>query len=140
MGSNLDPRVSREPERLSQGKRFHKQMAAEWGDAEGVVTPERRAATGRIDIHIDTGGTIDAVVELKNTDWDRMAPHRLRPNARRYIRQVWRYMEAIMEEGNDVQPSIIFARMPSDPERKLLVERWFSDECVTVVWLDESPD
>jgi hypothetical protein len=36
------------------------------------------------------------VLEVKNTDWDLRALHRVIPNLRRHARQVWGYLEPLV--------------------------------------------
>jgi hypothetical protein len=136
----------REPRRLSDGKCFHGELQEDFErTSDGVVTRERRVTTpdgrpGRIDIHVDVDEDLDAVVEFKRSDWDKMAPHRIGPNIRRHIRQVWKYIDAITEEGKDVSPGIVFAHVPKDAELKRRIEEAFEEECITIVWADEGPD
>lgn len=132
--------VSREPPRLSKGRDFHRAVAEEWltdDSAEGDRTPEYPVHRGRVDIHVVADDVLEAVVEVKNTDWDLMAEHRLRPNALRHIRQVWKYVEALLEQGKEVSPGIIFPRVPSTPGRREKLEEWFGDYGIAVVWQDE---
>jgi hypothetical protein len=94
-----------EPERLRQGKAFHKKIQKDWEKtAEGDVSVEKtvlrspdrdggKGRMGRIDVHIDAGDIV-AVLEIKDSDWDRMTIKALRRNVRRQIRQVWKYIES----------------------------------------------
>jgi len=50
-----------------------------------------------------------------------MAPRRVRPNARRYVRQVWGYIESQLQKGQEV-------------------ERLFSEAGIAVVWQDETAE
>jgi hypothetical protein len=132
-----------QPRQLADGKGFHDELQEDFiRTSEGRVTRERpirstSGKTGRIDIHVAVDEELDSVVEFKRSDWDRMAPHRVGPNIRRYVRQVWRYIEAVMEEGKDVSPGIVFAHMPKDAGLKRRIEEAFEEECITIVWADE---
>jgi hypothetical protein len=136
--------LAQEPPRLVEGKGFHAELQDNFiRTSEGTVTRERPIRTpsgrlGRIDIHIVAGDDLDAVVEFKRSNWDAMAPHRIGPNIRRYIRQVWRYIEAVMEEGKDVSPGIVFANKPKDPDLKRRIEKAFEDDCITIIWDDDT--
>jgi len=133
-------RASNEPTVLSDGKTFHKAVADEWltdPTAEGDITPEHRVKTGRLDIHVVADDVLEAVVEVKNTNWDTMAEHRLRPNVLRHIRQVWKYIDDLLEQGKEVSRGIIFPRMPTAAGRKDMLEEWFGEYGISVVWQDE---
>jgi len=39
-----------------------------------------------MDIHVDSGATMDAIVEIKATNWDRMTLSAVRRNVRRGVR------------------------------------------------------
>jgi hypothetical protein len=129
---------------LSRGTEFHREIQRDFlQTADGERRTAERSCrttggqTGRIDIHIEVDDALHSVIEVKHSDWDRMASHRVQPNIRRYVRQVWRYIEAVAEEGKDISPAIIFARAPSDPVLKRRIESAFEDECITVAWADE---
>jgi hypothetical protein len=135
--------------RLRDGKSFHKRVQEEWArTAEGAPRSERSCCkpngkTGRIDIHVAVDEGLVALVEIKNTDWDRMSLSAVRRNASRHARQVWDYirsqLEGIQEDrGKDVCPGIIFPRRPTGPERLKLVEELFEGEGIPVVWEDET--
>ena len=132
-----------EPRRLVDGKSFHAELQDDFiRTTDGKVIRERSVRTpagkwGRIDVTVEYDGLVN-VVEFKRSDWDAMAPHRIGANIRRYIRQLWRYIEGVMEEGNDVAPGIVFAHVPKDPELKRRIERAFEEECITVAWEDET--
>lgn len=74
---------------------------------------------GWIDIRLlDESGGYAVVVELKTPDWDRMTGHRVRPDALRHARQLWRYINSELEDY-DVTPSLDYPSSPSDIERKV---------------------
>ncbi len=133
-----------EPERLRCGKELHKQIQQEWKDeAEGDVCLEKgikkpNGRSGRIDTHVQADEELVAVVEVKDSNWDAMAPKRVRPNARRYARQIWTYIESQLEDGRQVSPGIIFPKRPQVAGRREEVERLFDEEGIPVVWQDET--
>ena len=146
--------AKKEPEELRRGKAFHKEIQAEWeSDAEGIVYRERTVLVrggwkGRVDVFVDTDepdGVI-AIVEIKASDWDKMADKAVRRNARRQINQVWKYIESQIKdgkmvatgEGKGVSPGIIFPKRPADKKRMKLIEEMFEEEGIPVVWHDES--
>jgi hypothetical protein len=89
---------------------------------------------GRIDLRLvdeDEGHSV--VVETKATDWDKMASHRVRPNALRHARQLWRYIDAELERG-PVLPALVYPAEPNTPLRKEEVEAILHERFIQVVW------
>ena len=132
-----------EPKRLREGKAFHKKVQAEWkADAEGNVetekTVKKKDRKGRLDVFVsEDGSEVRAIVEIKNSDWDKMTPQAVRRNVKRQARQVWRYIE-LQPTVDGICPGIVFSKRPSDPERLKLIEHMFEEEGIPVVWEDES--
>jgi hypothetical protein len=119
-----------EPDLLPIGKAFGKLVATQYptGMAEGRAQAEAPVAVaggrpGRIDLLLvvdDQGWPLLVVVEVKNTDWDARAAHRLRPNLARHARQVRRYLDSLqpgleMGELAGVQAALVYPRWPSIP-------------------------
>jgi hypothetical protein len=63
-----------------------------------------------------TGLPFVVVLEPKATDWDRLAMARIRPNVLRHARQVWTYLESLVErvagELAFVQGALVYPRRP----------------------------
>lgn len=78
------------------------------------------------------------LVEIKATDWDAMRPERVRPNALRHIRQIWRYIEADLGPA-DVVPALVYPAAPRDPDRRREIEALMDQHLIQVVWRAESP-
>lgn len=138
-----------EPILLSEGKKFEKNVKKEWHDTakDGIITYERpirkeNNRKGRIDIFVDeVGDDLVSVVEIKNTDWDKMKLENVRRNARRHIRQIWEYIDSQMRSNEvNVCPGIIFSKIPQDINRLKLIESMFENEGIQVVWHNESID
>lgn len=131
--------------RVKRGRKFENWERDQWvGDLNEQAKFEAATAykgrRGRIDIKLvdeDEGHTI--VVEIKATNWDKMKPYRVRPNALRHVRQLWRYIEAELEEG-DVLPAIIYPRTPKTPGRKDEIEEILQEMGIQVVWRDEQDE
>ena len=83
-----------------------------------------------------------SVIEIKRTDWDRMKPHRVRPNVQRHARQVWRYIEPFLddEDPRDACPGIIYEHVPTVPGRVEEIETVLNERAIQVVWRTESMD
>lgn len=75
------------------------------------------------------------VVEIKATDWDKMAHHRVRPNALRHANQLWRYVEAELLD-RQVLPALVYSTEPRIPGRKEEIEGILHERFVQVVWRD----
>ncbi len=133
-----------EPERLRRGKVFHKEVQEEWhatakGDVETELTVKKDGVgKGRMDVFVSDGSSeVRAIVEIKNSDWDRMTPSAVKRNVRRQARQVWKYIELHSSEDG-ICPGIIFPKRPHDPRRMELIESLFEEETIAVVWQDET--
>lgn len=127
---------------IKRGREFEEKERSQWSPEDGeelsFEAPSRwQGKRGRIDIRLfDLEEGFTVVVELKATDWDRMAPHRIRPNALRHARQVWRYIEAELE-NYDVVPALVYPSTPKTPGRKEEVESILHERFIQVVWRDD---
>ena len=132
----------------TRGKQFELLEKAEWhGVRNGRVSFEHalgvgKGRRGRIDILIDelgqdALGIYETVIEVKATDWDVMADHRVRPNVLRHARQVMRYVYPFLERGVGVCPAIVYPRAPSSRERRMRIEAALEERWIQVVWYDE---
>ena len=133
-----------EPGRLRGGKAFHRKVQADWkADAEGDVQIELTSKMpgkkpGRLDVFVSENGSgLRAIVEIKDSDWDKMTPQAVRRNVKRQARQIWRYIE-LQTTIDGICPGIVFPKRPKDPERLKRIEQLFEDEGIPVVWEDES--
>lgn len=141
--------MSEEPSLLKKGKQFHEHVQDEWlRTAGGRVRKEKNIPKsgkrgGRADIFVDEiGDDLVSIVEIKNTDWDKIKLENIRRNVKRQARQLWRYIDDTQEEFHEksVSPGIIFPKLPNDTERIKLVESLFEREFIQVAWQDESLD
>lgn len=168
----LDSRLSTgQPgtELLKRGRLFHVRVQTAFlaGLLGADAAPERpvtlsRTRSGRVDLLVlPSGGEVAAVViEIKSTDWDALAEHRVRPNLRSHIRQLQRYLDVYIDdlrqesgpddlglELDDGRPAtrkwdsvsgvLLYPRRPATPARVHLVEEIVYREALTVVWYDE---
>lgn len=127
-----------------------------WRNEGGVIsridqgTPSTRP--GRVDILIeledDSGLPAFVVVETKRTDWSRQRADRVRPNARRHARQVWQYLEPLVDRVDRgeiacVQAALLYPRRPAADRTRLLEHVLGSGEVpgegygITVVWWED---
>jgi Holliday junction resolvase-like predicted endonuclease len=128
--------------RLKRGRRFETWERAQWAaeDSEKIVTEastQWKGKRGRIDLLLlNDEEDYAVVVELKATDWDKMAAYRVRPNALRHARQIWRYIEARLEESS-VIPALVYLSSPRTTGRKEEVEAILNEQGIQVVWRDD---
>lgn len=125
--------------RAARGRLFETWERSKW-TKPGHTGKEDEAPTtwqgkrGRIDLRlIEKEDGYSVVVEIKATDWDRMAPHRIRPNVLRHARQLWRYIEAELIEQS-VVPAIVYPCEPEAPGRKEEIEAILNERLIQVVW------
>jgi hypothetical protein len=93
-------------------------------EAPVTVGPGRR---GRIDLllEVDDGRRpLLIVVEIKNTDWDARAPHRIRRNLARHARQVWRYLDALLPRLDTGELAGVQAGWSTPAARHIQVGLW----------------
>ncbi len=141
-----------EPDILRIGKAFGQHVAIEYpkGMIDGsaateVSVPAVRRRYGRIDLLIeadDSGRPLLVVVEVKNTDWDARAHHRVNPNLSRHARQVWNYLEALIPrldagELGGLQAALVYPHRPSQPGRAEIIKRKLDSLGISVVFYDE---
>ena len=103
-------------------------------DVEFEAATAWKGRRGRIDLRlVDEEDGHSVVVETKATDWDRMASHRVRPNALRHARQLWRYIDAELE-SRQVLPALVYPNEPDTPGRKKEIESILNERFIQVVW------
>jgi hypothetical protein len=153
MGSSTTRSHTAEPRLLALGKKFGRDVykAYKATAKEGQVDPEvrtvwgRSGVTGRIDILVRLDGNErgEVVIEVKNTNWDMMAEHRVRPNVRRHARQVWSYLapklddlEAGISDVVFLQGAVIYPHRPTT-DRADLIEEMLGEEGLSVAYDDE---
>jgi hypothetical protein len=131
--------------RVKRGRQFETWERSKW-NGPGHEDVEIEAATawkgrrGRIDLRlVDEEDGHSVVVETKATDWDRMAPHRVRPNALRHARQLWRYIDA-ERESRQVLPALVYPTEPNTPGRKEEIEAILNGRLIQVVWRELDVD
>ena len=141
-----------EPDPLRIGKAFGRLVASDYpkGMAQGSAQPEATVTVptgrrGRIDLLLETddgGRPLLVIVEVKSTDWDARAPHRVAPNLARHARQVWRYLDALLPrldtgELAGVQAALVYPRRPSHPGRAEAIEQAVERQGITVLFYEE---
>ena len=140
-----------EPIILKLGRRFGIDVARDypvgWQDmaSNTEVTTRFRQRSGRIDLLLqgdEDGRPFPLIIEVKNTDWDRMAAHRVRPNVLRHARQVSRYLEPYFErldagELAGLQAGIIYRSRPAITDRGDLIEGTLSEFGIMLLFYDE---
>jgi hypothetical protein len=149
---------------LARGQKFHADVQSAFlvGLLGAAATREEtitlsRTRNGRVDLMVvPQGGEAAAVVvEIKSTDWDALADHRVRPNLRSHLRQLQRYLDVYVNElrqelrtcGPDHDQSsrwdsvigvLLYPRRPDDTSRAQLIEELVDREALMVVWYSET--
>jgi len=127
---------------IQRGRQFETWERSQWqgglnDNAEFEAPTQLNGKKGRVDIRLkmnDDGAVV--IVEIKATDWDRIKPNRIRPNALRHAAQIWRYIEAHLAP-EDVIPAIVYPRSPKNVGRKAEVEAILDERGIQVIWRDE---
>jgi hypothetical protein len=138
--------MTKEPPILKNGKQFHEFVQEKWSKtADGnvrieEVVPKSNKRKGRADIFVEEiGDYLVSIVEIKNTDWNKIKPENIRRNVKRQARQLWEYIEFQTDsKGKSVSPGIIYPKIPTDLEKLKLIELILEGECIQVVWENES--
>lgn len=141
---------------VRRGREFEKWERSFWNELtqsgiefeDGTRYGNKR---GRIDIILKDAIEGEVVImELKASDWDKMQPHRVRPNALRHAVQIWRYIYAYNPPDNPagnlqpvaepaktpVHPALVYALVPKTPGRREEIEAILNEQCVQVIWRD----
>ncbi len=149
--------------RLIRGQQFHRNVQTAFltglvgADAQPEHTLSLHAGRRRVDLLIlpKVAREITAVVvEVKNSDWDTCAAHRVKPNLRRHISQLQDYLDHFVEnlrssvratDPGSVTPAwdsvigvLLYPKRPEDSERGRLVEDIALQQALSVVWYDET--
>lgn len=154
---------------LARGRRFHQRVQTAFlaGLLGASAKPEHvitltTTRNGRLDLLVLPAGAerMAVVVEIKSTQWDQFAEHRVRPNLRGHIRQLQNYLDVYVAdlsgqphpEGSSRLTSdspepvrwdsvvgvLLYPQRPTDPARGRLIEEAADREALTVVWFNET--
>jgi len=128
--------------RVGRGRKFEEWERSHWNSeinsaAEFEASTQWKGKRGRVDIRLslEEDGQV-VIVEIKATDWDNVNEHRVRPNAMRHTRQIWRYIEDHLKPL-DVIPAIVYPSPPITPGRKEQIEEILNERGIQVVWREE---
>jgi len=136
--------MGKEPKILSRGKDFHKKVQKDWEiNAEGTISTEKQikkpsGKMGRIDVCVNSDEKLAAVVELKNSDWDKIKIEAVKKNVNRQAGQIWDYIDSQLIKGKEVSPGIVFSKSPINYDKLKIIEKLFSEQGISVTWEDES--
>ena len=150
-------------ERIRQGRKFEAWEREQWNNKlnsakETEVWTKWQGKGGRIDIRLqleedDEGRDTVIIVETKATNWDKIKDHRVGLTARKHVKQIWRYIEDVLEPRKEdhpditeealiklkfrATPAVVYPASPTTPGRKEMIEEIFEEECIQVVWREE---
>ena len=139
-------------QRIRAGREFDRETLASWhrvGEGSHVTTDHglggRRRSFGRPDIRFvianagqDPGA--DAVLEVKDRDWDRMRTDNARRAVRRDRRQILRYLDGIADLEREAGVSaehvaaVSYRRAPSDEAFRGWTENYIGEMGIAVLW------
>lgn len=137
--------------RMQAGTQFHHDVQSDFlaGLTGAQAFDEERIslmnnAYGRVDLLIVPSGPerMGLVVEIKNTDFDVLEPHRVGPNARRHLNQLQHYLDRIVDgigtgEWDSASGVLLYPSRPRLPGRAEEVKAIAARKALTVVWRDE---
>lgn len=149
---------------LHRGRRFHQQVQTAFllGLTGASAHPEHhvrltRVSRGRVDLHIvpDLAERYAVVIEIKSTDWDALAEHRIRPNLRAHIRQLQSYLDRYIHDldpaaavddlaatsggaWDSVSGVLLYPRRPANTARLQLIDDLTSRQSIMLAWYDET--
>jgi Holliday junction resolvase-like predicted endonuclease len=138
--------VTRDPkfrESVDRGRRFETEERAGWQHIEpsslSVEAPSTwKGQRGRIDILVDDGSGLVAIIELKATLWDEIKEGRVRETALRHARQIWRYIDDYVENhAVEVSPGIVYPSLPLRAGIRETVEAALDERGIQCVWRDD---
>ncbi|MBT63773.1 MAG: hypothetical protein CML13_11235 [Puniceicoccaceae bacterium] len=110
-------------EYAKRGKAFERELENKWSASQGdviqrEVSVSNEGRKGRIDILIDEDPDIALILEVKSTDWDKIKRGRLREYALRHLRQLHRYVDAVMKTSSKtITIAITYPRRPRKEDR-----------------------
>jgi len=137
--------------RMQAGTRFHRTVQSDFlaGLAGAQAFDEEcislmNNAHGRVDLLVVPSGPerMGLVVEIKNTNFDVLEPHRVGPNARRHLNQLQHYLDRIVDgigtgEWDSASGVLLYPSRPRLPGRAEEAEAIARRKELTVVWRDE---
>lgn len=137
-------------ERLRAGRAFHIQVQEAFvAELVGsTAEPERfwrlGAGSGRVDIAVVAleQERSSIVIEIKGTDWDKIAPHRIRRNALRHLNQLQRYLDTAIDElessqWDSVAGALLYPRRPFAEGALGIIEGAAAEQAIVVVWYED---
>lgn len=122
---------------------------AEWDkEAKRWIHPptRRRGRRGRMDLVVtfddpETGLPAKLVIELKNTDWDKIKAKNVRRNLSRHRIQIWSYLEPLSDRADNdelsfIQGVIVYPKRPTTSGRAEEIEDELEEWGISVSWDD----
>jgi hypothetical protein len=132
---------------------FHRTVQTQFvADLVGAVASAERTIrlfngrTGRVDLLVVTVGSerMAVIVEVKNTDWDKLRLERIRPNLRSHLRLLQNYLDTAASQigepdaWDSAAGVLIYPRRPADANLVELITRTVESVALMLVWHDEA--
>lgn len=138
-------------ERLADGQAFHRtvQSAFLTGLMGASGFKERRwrliaGGRGRVDLAVEVDGSEQmlVIVEIKGTDWDKIATARIMRNLRRHLRQLQGYLDTAIEEMEagcwvGIVGSLLYPARPASIETVATIEAVAGEQAIMVTWYED---
>ncbi len=136
-----------QPPILASGKRFHKLVQEHWQKTnksgeflkEKVLKNDSKIhslSRGRMDILITDMDDMVAILEIKNTFWDKILSKNIKRNLNRHQSQIYNYINEYINCNISVCPGIIYPKRPSK-ELTSYIEQYHEDNGIVVVWFED---
>jgi hypothetical protein len=140
-------------DRLRAGVAFHRLVQTEFiaGLVAADARPERTirlldGRNGRVDLLVAPSGheRMGVVIGVKNTNWDVLPTHRIRPNVHSHLRQIQCYLDEVLThlgepDGWDSAVGVLlYPKQPSALTVTDTITSIIERRGLTVVWHDET--
>jgi hypothetical protein len=138
-------------EQLATGQAFHKavQSAFLTGLAGAAGFPERRwrlvgERHGRVDLAVEVEGEqMLVIIEIKATNWNKIATDRMMRNLRRHLHQLQGYLDSAVEEmetgrWTGVAGALLYPARPASTETTEVIERIAGEQAIMIAWYEDA--
>jgi hypothetical protein len=100
---------------------------------------------GRVDlaVEVDSSEQMLVVIEIKETDWDKIAPDRVIRNLRRHLRQLQSYLDRATEEMEPgdwagIMGALLYRARPASTEIMKTIEAVAAEQGIILAWYENT--
>ena len=133
-----------EPKKFQRGRKYEALEKSEWVNLDGNCeayfeksVPLISGRGGRIDVLIDEKNGNYTIIEIKSTNWEKIMPHRIRPNVLRHIQQIIGYWDYFDGNNKPVCLAICYPSAPKQISTRRIIEEIFLNKGIQIVWTKE---